>query len=179
MDLIVLADKTGVVDMTPESISRTTNVPLEMILHALDKLTQPDPKSRSNVEEGRRLMLIDSHRDWGWQIVNYEHYRNIIDEESRRAYHRDRKRVYRSKLSQNGQNVPECPGLSQSVPQKSTEAHAEAEAEAKAEAKTHVCEPPSAHVSTGFHITEEIREWAKRMAPHLDVDAEFTRFGLY
>jgi hypothetical protein len=40
---------------------------------------------------------IDSHRSWGWQIVNYEHYRNLRDEEARRAYFRDAKREQRSK----------------------------------------------------------------------------------
>ena len=96
MDLLILADRDGVVDMTPDAISRRTNVPEEMVLHALSELSKPDLKSRSDEEDGRRIVLLDSHRDWGWQIVNYEHYRNIRDEESRRAYFRDKKREYRA-----------------------------------------------------------------------------------
>jgi len=97
MDLLVLADKDGVVDMTPEAIARRTNVPLDIVRSAIETLTEPDGKSRSHHEDGRRLVLIDSHRDWGWQIVNYAHYRSVVDEEARRAYFRDKQREYRSK----------------------------------------------------------------------------------
>jgi hypothetical protein len=96
MDLLIMADRDGVIDMTPDAIARRTNVPEDMVLHALKELSTPDTKSRSDAEDGRRIILLDSHRDWGWQIVNYEHYRNIRDEESRRAYFRDKKREYRA-----------------------------------------------------------------------------------
>lgn len=101
MDFLVLCDRDGVVDMTPEAISRRTNVPIEYIHRAIEKLSQPDVKSRSDAENGCRITPLDSHRDWGWQIVNYHHYRDLIDEESRRAYFRDKQRQHRaaSKLS--------------------------------------------------------------------------------
>lgn len=97
MDLLVLADRDGVVDMTTDAISRRTNVPEEAIIRAIAELSKPDRKSRSHQEDGRRLILLDSHRDWGWQIVNYEHYRNIKDEEARRTYFRDKQREHRAK----------------------------------------------------------------------------------
>ena len=96
MDMIVLADSEGVVDITPDAIARRTNVPEEIVLQAIVRLCQPDPKSRSKDEDGRRLLLLDSHRDWGWSIVNYEHYRSVRDEESRRNYFRDKKREQRA-----------------------------------------------------------------------------------
>jgi hypothetical protein len=96
MDLLVLADREGVVDMTQQAISRRTNVPEDIVNHAISTLTKPDTRSRSDLEGGARIVLLDSHRDWGWQIVNYEHYRHIRDEESRKAYFRDKKREYRS-----------------------------------------------------------------------------------
>lgn len=100
MDLLVLADSDGVVDMTHEAIARVTNVPLDEVTKYITELGAPDAKSRSKVEAGRRIILIDSHRDWGWKIVNYQHYRAIRDEESRRAYFRDKQREHRkSKLS--------------------------------------------------------------------------------
>jgi hypothetical protein len=88
-DFLVLADLDGVVDMTHEAIARRTNVPIEIVRSAIAKLSMPDPRSRSPKEEGRRLVLLDDHRDWGWQIVNYEDYRNIRDEEGRRTYMRE------------------------------------------------------------------------------------------
>ena len=125
-DFLVLADKLGVVDMTPQAVSRRTNVPLEIVQRGILVLSSPDPESRSQGEEGRRLVPIDSHRSWGWQIVNYEHYRNLRDEEARRAYFRDAKREQRSK------KCAESPAASNSVkdsPTNSTQAEAEAEAE--------------------------------------------------
>src|SRR5208283_3447392 len=97
MDLLVLCDRDGVVDMTVPAISRRTNVPQKLIHKAIEKLCTPDEKSRSHLEDGRRLIQLDSHRDWGWQIVNYEHYRDLIDEESRRAYFRDKQREFRAR----------------------------------------------------------------------------------
>src|ERR1700677_5009256 len=81
MDLLVLADRDGVVDMTLDAISRRTNVPENLVQHAITELMKPDRKSRSHQVDGCRIVALDSHRDWGWQIVNYEHYRNIKDEE--------------------------------------------------------------------------------------------------
>jgi hypothetical protein len=74
-DLLTLADPTGIVDMTATSISRRTNVPLEMVQHALEKLSEPDPESRNPDHEGRRIVKLDDHRSWGWRIVNYLKYR--------------------------------------------------------------------------------------------------------
>ena len=102
MDLLVLADPEGVVDMTMGAISRTTNVPLDVIKQAIQELSEPDKSSRSPEEEGRRIALIDSHRDWGWRIINYDHYRTLRDEEARRSYNRNYMRKYR-----NGDEDPE------------------------------------------------------------------------
>ena len=113
MDLLVLADREGVVDMTLDAISRRTNVPEEMVAHAIAELMREDRKSRSHEEDGRRIVPIDSHRDWGWQIVNYEHYRNIRDEEARRTYFRDKKREQRLKSTgvHSGQESPQVSNL--------------------------------------------------------------------
>lgn len=99
-DLLKLADKTGVVDMTLTAIQRRTNVPLEKVTYAVGELMKPDPLSRSKSHEGRRLIPLDSGREWGWIIVNYEHYREIQDEEARRLYFRDAKRRERAKDSE-------------------------------------------------------------------------------
>lgn len=106
MDLLVLADRDGVVDMTLDAIARRTNVPENLIAHAIQELSNPDIKSRSPIEGGRRIVPLDSHRDWGWQIVNFDHYRAIRDEESRKTYFRDYKRQYRkSKTATNSPHL--------------------------------------------------------------------------
>jgi hypothetical protein len=96
-DLLKLADKTGVVDITIEAVCRRTNVPLDEVSFAIQELLKPDLKSRSHLHEGRRLLPLDSHRSWGWIIVNYEYYRAIQDAESLRANWRDAKAKQRAK----------------------------------------------------------------------------------
>lgn len=85
---IILADKRGDVDMTPEAISRRTTIPLEIIQTGIKALEEPDPDSRSPDLEGRRIVRLNDGRAWGWTIVNYAHYRNIRSQEERREYMR-------------------------------------------------------------------------------------------
>lgn len=96
-DLLTLADRNGVVDMTIAAIHRRTNLPLEMILEAIPKLEGPDPTSRSPVKEGRRIERLDAHRDWGWTIVNYQKYRESVNKEMLRVGEAERKAAYRRK----------------------------------------------------------------------------------
>lgn len=95
--LIVLSDADGIVDMTPASISRRTGIPLEHIEHGLSILIKPDPNSRTNTEEGKRLLPIDESRGWGWQIVNHKHYRDLRTADDRREYMRNYMREKRNK----------------------------------------------------------------------------------
>jgi hypothetical protein len=92
-DLFKLVDyKTGIVDMTPASIARRLNIPIEVINHGIEKLSQPDPYSRSQVEDGRRIVLLDSHRNWGWRIVNYLEYLKQRNMDAKREADRERMR---------------------------------------------------------------------------------------
>ena len=77
-DLLVLADQNGVVDKTHEAIARRTNVPLEIVKREIAELEKPDPKSRTPIYEGRRIVRLDEHKDWGWVIVNYQLPRNSL-----------------------------------------------------------------------------------------------------
>jgi hypothetical protein len=87
--LIVLADKDGVVDLTIPAIVRRTTIPQHIIEKGIAVLLLPDPDSRTPDDEGRRITLLSEHRSWGWKIVNYAKYRAIRSDEERRAYHRD------------------------------------------------------------------------------------------
>jgi len=87
-DMLVLCDSDGVIDKTAEAIARRTRLPLRMVKDAIAELEAPDVRSRCHEKEGRRLIRIDPHRDWGWHIVNYERYRNTHDEFDRKSYMR-------------------------------------------------------------------------------------------
>jgi hypothetical protein len=95
--MIVLADKDGVVDKTAGAISRITSIPLEIIEIGLEELCKPDPDSRSEADEGRRIVLLEPHRNWGWQIVNYVKYAAIRSSEERREYMRAAQARHRAK----------------------------------------------------------------------------------
>jgi hypothetical protein len=88
--LIVLASPDGVVDMTPQAIAARTSIPVDIIAKGLEFLAQPDPHTRTPGEEGRRIVLIDDHRPWGWRLVNHAKYRGLRDLEQKRQADRER-----------------------------------------------------------------------------------------
>ena len=94
-DLLKLADEDGVVDITRESIARRTNVPLQIVAHGISELEKPDSTSRSPNNEGRRIVRLDEHRDWGWRIVNFLKYRESATKEMLRMAESERKAEWR------------------------------------------------------------------------------------
>ena len=110
MDLQVLADRDGVVDMTYEAIARRTNRPIEVIRATIAELEAPDPQSRTPDADGVRLIRIDTHRDWGWCIINFDRFHKLANESERRASTRDRVNRFREKTRGNPQcNAPVTP----------------------------------------------------------------------
>lgn len=95
--LIILADQDGNVDMTPQAIARRTSIPLNIITEGLVELAKPDPFSRTPDEQGRRIVLLEDHRPWGWRLVNYEKYRQQRKAEDRREYLRIKQRESRER----------------------------------------------------------------------------------
>jgi hypothetical protein len=75
--VLTLADRFGVVDVTPEYISSVTGLDLFDVVACMDRFCEPDPRSRtsSSEDQGRRLELVDPNRNWGWRVVNHAHYR--------------------------------------------------------------------------------------------------------
>ena len=99
MAMLVIAEREGIVDMTPEAIAARCGYPLKIVLAGITELEKPDPKSRTPDEEGRRIVRLEETRDWGWRITNYEKYEKIRSAEERREYFRFKKREQRAKLS--------------------------------------------------------------------------------
>lgn len=86
--MIILADKDGVVDMTADAISRETTIPRRVIDKGISALELPDPDSKSPDAGGCRITRLSDARAWGWKITNYDHYRRLRNEDERREYHR-------------------------------------------------------------------------------------------
>ena len=104
-DFLKLANN-GIVDMTRKAVSRVTNVPLDEINRAIAILEAPDPDSRDPDHEGRRLARIDTHRDWGWIILNWDKYEGIRTNSDERENARERKRRQRDRAKETPPQTP-------------------------------------------------------------------------
>ncbi len=132
MDLLVLADAGGVVDMTHEAIARRTNRPIDVIRSTIEVLENPDTRSRTPDAEGRRLKRLDAHRDWGWVIINYDQFRKVETDEQRREKTLARVNKYRGKIREiNPCNAGVTPANGELRVKRQGEEEAEAEEEVK------------------------------------------------
>ena len=95
IQMIVLCDADGMIDMTPHAISARTSIPLDIIMKGIGVLEAPDPYSRTPDQEGRRIERIDAHRPWGWHIVNHDMYMRLQDADMVRAQTKERVRKHR------------------------------------------------------------------------------------
>ncbi len=123
--MLTLADKNGVIDVTPEYIAGVTGMPVDVVVQCIERFLQPDPSSRTASNEGRRLELIDPARPWGWRILNFKQYRERARKQAwdakRTASGKDakRKRAKRAKKKANSpspdksRRVPTVPALKQ------------------------------------------------------------------
>lgn len=88
--LIVLADKNGIVDMTTPALAARTSIPLDIITKGIEVLENSDPYSRTEGSDGRRLDRLDDHRPWGWIIINYQVYRDLQSKLEKSEYDKQR-----------------------------------------------------------------------------------------
>lgn len=94
--VLSLADMHGVVDRTHEYISLVSGLELSEVRACMQRFCEPDPRSRSQECEGRRLIPIDPSRDWGWKIVNHARYRErarLMAKNARETEERRRRRA--------------------------------------------------------------------------------------
>ena len=124
--MIILADREGYIDMTADAISRRTSIPVEIIEAGIKVLLEPDHSSRSPAENGRRIIPIDDTRDWGWQIVNYQKYRQMRSADERREYLRHAQASHRARLKELSTNVNTSTGGQQCQPIADADADADA-----------------------------------------------------
>ena len=159
--LLAKCDAEGFVDIHPRVISALTGFSEERVVSALAALQAADPESRSKELSGARIELLDEHREWGWRVVNYVHYRTTPDMETVRTQNRERVRRHRERKSD--VTLPVTVG---NGPSRQEEVEADADIE-------------STHLSSSDDVTElelappEPRR-AKRRAPGVSpLDAEW------
>lgn len=141
--LLILCDQNGIVDMTPGAIHRRTGIPLDIITAGLSVLTAPDPQSRSPLEEGRRIVLLDPARSWGWRLVNHAHYRALMSAADKREA--DRVRIAEKRKRDEPRQPATSRDVSQPSPSVANVAHTEASTDTEA--------LPTTEASTTHHAT--------------------------
>lgn len=75
--------RTHTIDLNPTLLAAIFGESEKAIERTIERLCSPDPKSRSTVEEGRRLLR---RGQFEYYVVNHEHYRGLASKERRRKY---------------------------------------------------------------------------------------------
>lgn len=89
--LLVLCDTDGYVGAALPGIARAAGISIEETQDAIDRLMAPDPYSRTQKDEGRRLIVADR----GYQILNFIEHVDRLSAERKKS--RDRVRRHRER----------------------------------------------------------------------------------
>jgi hypothetical protein len=91
--MLAMADRYGIVEASIPGLSDMARVDVDGTRRSILKLMSPDPDSRSNEYEGRRIEKVEG----GWLILNHGRYREKLNEDDRREYQRKWQAARRSK----------------------------------------------------------------------------------
>ena len=80
------------VELNPQIIAFVLGEKVEVVEEVLGRMQEPDSRSRSQEEGGRKLVKLG---EYAYRVVNGMKYRSIRNEEARRNYQRDWIRVKR------------------------------------------------------------------------------------
>jgi 5-methylcytosine-specific restriction endonuclease McrA len=72
--ILAFKDRDGVIDQHPRCCADATGLAVDVVVSVLAEFCEPDPESRSQVEQGRRLIPL-AGSGFGWQCVNHVVYR--------------------------------------------------------------------------------------------------------
>lgn len=89
--LLALKDRGHFVRGTVSYLHRVARVSEDECRAALQKLSNPDPHSRSTEHNGRRIEEVAG----GWTILNGEQYQKRLSYEERKEYQRQKQAEYR------------------------------------------------------------------------------------
>lgn len=176
--VLSMADKNGIVDVTHEYISTVTGLALSEVVNCMNRFCNPDYGSRSPAEAGARLMLLEDHREWGWQVVNHAMYR-----ERARLQAKSIREVETGKnRARMAEKVTSTAGDRRSPPGTAahplSDSYADSVREEQPRGKRSVAARGS-RIPIPYEPSEGIREWAKSKTPDVDVTAAAAEFVDY
>lgn len=97
--MLATCDATGFVPGSVPGFAHLARVTREEMEQAVERLSAPDPDSRTPDSEGRRILVVQG----GWQLVNYQDYRDR--HQSKDGSRAESQRAYRSRQRNGGANV--------------------------------------------------------------------------
>jgi hypothetical protein len=123
MAMLSLKDVNHVVSMDGYKLARRIHMePVERVEAALKTLSEPDPRRKGQEFDGRRIKKVDD----GWEILNGEVYRKMVQEEMRRVRNRKAQAAWRER-----KKVKSVPQAGERVFVKDVEDHGVEVAEAR------------------------------------------------
>lgn len=136
--LLAMADRDGLAEGSVPGLADFARLPVDDVRRALDKLSSPDPDSRTPDHEGRRIQKVDG----GWLVLNHAKYRAKMNLDDRREYLRKKQAEHRQR--KRGQEFgdgqqPSTNDAARTGRRHNTEADTEPEPEAKAKAHSPTC----------------------------------------
>jgi hypothetical protein len=94
--MMAMADRDGVVEASVPGLVDRARVTRRYVEKALGMFMAPDPDSRTELYEGRRIEKVTG----GWRLLNYEYYRALQDAEDRRDKAAARQQRRRDRLKE-------------------------------------------------------------------------------
>lgn len=82
------------VELNTEVVAFLIGEDAGVMAEKIEKMCQPDSRSRTKDEEGRKLIKIS---EYTYRVVNGDYYRKIRNEEQRREYQRVKQAEYRAR----------------------------------------------------------------------------------
>ena len=183
--LLALADWRGHVDMTPEYIAAVTGVPLADLEACIERFTQPDSRSRSQADDGRRLVLIEPTRPWGWRIVNIQKYRERARDSQRVADGRNAQKLRRWRESKRHPTTPDETRANPCDP--NSDSDSDSDSDTNSEKSRRGASAPAAatrkrlasRIPDGWEPSVGGIEYAERELPNVDVPRLAEAFSDY
>jgi hypothetical protein len=93
--MLAMANQRGVVETSIPGLAVLARVHVDKCRQAIATLESPDPDSRSQEYDGRRIQKVDG----GWLILNHAKYRAKLNADERREYKTIKQREYRMRTT--------------------------------------------------------------------------------
>lgn len=129
--MLALCDSRGYVGASIPGLAHLAGVSIPECEAALAAFLAPDPYSRTQEHEGRRITVEEG----GWRILNYEKHREGVADEERRTLNRESQRRSRARRAKAAENEPpDPPPVTGNVTKTRDKSARSLQAEAEAEA---------------------------------------------